>query len=83
MFRKVLIAAVMPLALGSGYSYTYDYTDAPTAAPTKSTSRARRRTRARLKDILHTHGLVCAFPRRVGLRPRPAAGRIRKYGANT
>ena len=37
MFRTVLLAAVVPLALGSEYSYTYDYTDAPTAAPTTDT----------------------------------------------
>ena len=37
MFRTVLLAAVVPLALGSEYSYTYDYTDAPTAAPTTET----------------------------------------------
>ena len=35
MFRTALLAAVVPLALGSEYSYTYDYTDAPTAAPIK------------------------------------------------
>ena len=34
MFRTALLAAVVPLALGSEYSYTYDYTDAPSAAPT-------------------------------------------------
>ena len=38
MFRKVLIAALVPLARGSDYSYTYDYTDAPTAAPTAETT---------------------------------------------
>ena len=38
MFRTVLLAAVVPLALGSEYSYTYDYTDAPTAAPTAETT---------------------------------------------
>ncbi len=37
MFRTVLLAAVVPLALGSEYSFTYDYTDAPTAAPTTDT----------------------------------------------
>ena len=37
MFRTVLLAAVVPLALGSEYSYTYDYTDAPSAAPTTET----------------------------------------------
>ena len=37
MFRTVLLAAVVPLALGSEYSYTYDYTDAPTVAPTTDT----------------------------------------------
>ena len=34
MFRTVLLAAVVPLAVCSEYSYTYDYTDAPTASPT-------------------------------------------------
>ena len=38
MFRTALLAAVVPLALGSEYSYTYDYTDAPTAAPTSLTA---------------------------------------------
>ena len=38
MFRTALLAAVVPLALGSEYSYTYDYTDAPTAAPTTETA---------------------------------------------
>ena len=37
MFRTALLAAVVPLALGSEYSYTYDYTDAPSAAPTTET----------------------------------------------
>ena len=44
MFRTVLLAAVVPLALGSEYSYTYDYTDAPTAAPTRSTASTTQRT---------------------------------------
>ncbi len=28
MFRTVLLAAVVPLALGSEYSFTYDFDDA-------------------------------------------------------
>ena len=62
MFRTALLAAVVPLALGSEYSYTYDYTDAPSAAPTSLSLSPR--TRARLRAF-------CAIPqimrRRVGL----------------
>ena len=52
MFRTALLAAVVPLALGSEYSYTYDYTDAPTAAPTASAAPTRTDTYAptRLTD---------------------------------
>ena len=46
MFRTALLAAVVPLALGSEYSYTYDYTDAPTAAPTSSMAPTRTDTYA-------------------------------------
>ena len=95
MFRTVLLAALVPLALGSEYSYTYEYTDAPTAAPTAETTPSPTATAVptRMETYAPTRLTEAPSyaPTTVILHARrlvcavawPAAGRVCKYGAST